>query len=284
MSVKSVFVMIVALFVVSAVPVRAQENLGDLVAQYGYDWLIGKWAAVSDEGQVELEYKWILDKCAMCVNLTMGEFKYHGLIMFVPSREEIVQLGADNMGATWSETWTEDYEGAVNRNQRLRPDGSTDAVDLVFIKIDNNSFKLKEYSVEAGGYRASQASGEAMFRRQKADTAKAGGELDGTWVGTAGGGYGEWTFIISGGKVEVKGPDSEYYAGTVTLNANTNPKQVDFKINKCSLPEYVNETSLGIFKLEGNQLTLAAAEPGSMMRPYSLQSGGEAMIFSLTRK
>ena len=277
--------MIVALLVVSAVPVRAQENLGDLVAQYGYDWMIGKWAATGDDGQqVELEYKWILDKCAMCVNVKIGDFKYHGLIMFVPSREEIVQLGADNMGATWNGTWTEDYEGAVNRNQRLQPDGTTQTMDLIFIKVDNNSFKIKEYPVEEGGYRASQARGETIFKRQKADTAKEGGVLDGTWVGTAGGGYGEWTFTISEGKVEVKGPDSEYYSGTVKVNTNTNPKQVDFKINKCSLPEYVNETSLGIFKLDGNKLTLVAAEPGSMMRPYSLESGGDAMIFSLSRR
>ena len=285
MSCKSVFMMIVALLVVSAVPVRAQENLGDLVAQYGYDWMIGKWAATGDDGQqVELEYKWILDKCAMCVNVKIGDFKYHGLIMFVPSREEIVQLGADNMGATWNGTWTEDYEGAVNRNQRLQPDGTTQTMDLIFIKVDNNSFKIKEYPVEEGGYRASQARGETIFKRQKADTAKEGGVLDGTWVGTAGGGYGEWTFTISEGKVEVKGPDSEYYSGTVKVNTNTNPKQVDFKINKCSLPEYVNETSLGIFKLDGNKLTLVAAEPGSMMRPYSLESGGDAMIFSLSRR
>ena len=285
MSVRSISLVVAVLLVVSAVPAGAQEKLGDLVAQYGYDWLIGKWAATGDDGQsVEVEYKWILDKCAMCVNVTIGEFKYHGLIMFVPSREEIVQIGADNMGATWSGTWGEDYEGAVNRNERVEPDGTKQTMDMVFIKVDNNSFKVKEYAVESGGYRASQARGETIFKRQKADTAQKGGELDGTWVGTAGGEYGEWTFIISEGKVEVKGPDSEYYAGTVKLNTNSNPKQADFKINKCSLVDYIGETSLSIYKLEGNKLTLAASEPGSMSRPYSMESGGDAMVFSLTRK
>jgi uncharacterized protein (TIGR03067 family) len=220
----------------------------------------------------------------MCVNLKMGDFKYHGLIMFVPSREEVIQIGADNMGGTWNGTWNEDYEGAVNRNQGVQPDGTTETIDLVFIKVDNNSFKIKQYSVEAGGYRASQADGEAIFKRRKDDTAKKGSELDGTWIGTAGGGYGEWTFTISEGKVEVKGPDSEYYAGTVKLNTEKNPKQADFKINKCSQPEYEGVTSLSIYKLEGNKLTLAASEPGSTYRPYSLEAGGEAMVFSLTRK
>ena len=285
MSVRSISLVIAVLLVVSAVPAGAQETLGDLVAQYGYDWMIGKWAATGDDGsQVDLEYKWILDKNAMCINLKMGEFKYHGLIMFIASREEVVQIGADNMGATWNGTWGEDYEGAVNRNERVEPDGTTQTMDMVFIKIDNNSFKVKQYPVESGGYRASQASGEVTFKRQKAATAKKGGELDGTWVGTAAGGYGEWTFTISGGKVEVKGPDAEFYAGTVTLNTKANPKQADFKINKCSLPEYEGETSLGIYKVEGNKLTLVASEPGSMSRPYYLESGGDAMLFSLTRK
>lgn len=288
MSVKSISLAVAVLLVFSMVPAGAQEKLGDLVAQYGYDWLIGKWAATSDDGQsVDVEYKWILDKYAMCVNVTIGEFKYHGLIMFVPSREEIIQIGADNMGATWNGTWGEDYEGAVNRNVRTEPDGTTQTMDMVFIKVDNNSFKVKEYSVESGGYRASQARGETTFKRQKADMAQKsekGAELDGTWVGTAGGEYGEWTFIISEGKVEVKGPDSEYYAGTVKLNTSSNPKQADFKINKCSLADYIGETSLSIYKLEGNKLTLAASEPGSVSRPYSMESGGDAMVFSLTRK
>jgi uncharacterized protein (TIGR03067 family) len=288
MSMKSISLVVAVLLVVSAVPAGAQEKLGDLVAQYGYDWMIGKWAATGDDGsQVDLEYKWILDKCAMCVNLKIGEFEYHGLIMFVSSSEEIVQIGADNMGATWKGTWGEDYEGAVNRNERVEPDGTTQTMDMVFVKIDSNSFKVKQYPVESGGYRASQASGEITFKRQKADTAQKtekGSELDGTWVGTAGGGYGEWTFIISEGKVEVKGPDSEYYAGTVKLNTSTNPKQADFKINKCSLADYIGETSLSIYKLEGKKLTLAASEPGSMGRPYDLESGGDAMVFSLTRK
>ncbi|HCO96479.1 MAG TPA: hypothetical protein DIU00_21490, partial [Phycisphaerales bacterium] len=241
-----------------------------------------------DGQQVELEYKWILDKCAMSVNLKMGDFKYHGMIMGMPSREEIVQIGADNMGGTWNGTWTEDYEGAVNRNKRLDTYGTTETMDMVFIKVDNNSFKVKQYSVEQSGYRASQAGGEMTFKRQKADTSQKtvkGAELDGTWVGTADGDYGgQWTFVISKGKVEIKGPDSIFYSGTMKLNNKTNPKQADFKINNCSQPEYVGATSLGIYKLEGKKLTLVASEPGSMYRPAYFESGGGAMIFPLTRR
>jgi len=288
MSMKSISLVIAVLLAVSAVESRAQEKLGDFVAEYGYDWMLGKWAASGDDGrQVELEYKWILDKCAMCVNVKIGDFKYHGLIMLVPSREEIIQIGADNMGGTWNGTWTEDSEGAVNRNHRLKADRTTQTMDLVYIKVDNNSFKVKEYPVESG-YRASQARGETTFKRQKEDTAqtsKLDSELEGTWVGTDAGGYGdEWTFVISMDKVEVKSPEADFYSGTVTLNTKTNPKQVEFKIEKCSLPEYVGETSLGIYKLDGNKLTLATTEPGSINRPAFFDSGGEVMLFSLTKR
>jgi uncharacterized protein (TIGR03067 family) len=288
MSLRRISLLIVVLLAVSAIPAVAQEKLGDLVAEYGYDWMIGKWVADDYNGRnVELEYKWILDKCAMCVNVEINDFKYHGLIMLVPSREEIVQIGADNMGNTWNGTWTEDYEGAVNRNQRLEADGTTQTVDLVYIKIDNNSFKVKEYSVESG-YRSSQARGETTFKRQKEDTtlkAEAGAVLEGTWVGADAGGYGgQWTFVISKGKVEVKGPESQYYAGTMKLNDKASPKQIDFKIDKCSVPEYIGETSLSIYELEGNKLTLAASEPGSMYRPTFFDSSGGVMLFSLKKQ
>ena len=84
--------------------------------------------------------------------------------------------------------------------------------------------------------------------------------------------------------MEVKGPDSEFYSGTIKLNTKTNPKQSAFKINKCSQMEYEGETSLGIYKLEGDKLIIAASEPGSLSRPYSLESGNGVRIFSLKRK
>ena len=49
--------MLVALTQIAGLPSRLvfalPEKLGDLVAQYGYDWLVGKWAATADNGQQE---------------------------------------------------------------------------------------------------------------------------------------------------------------------------------------------------------------------------------------
>ena len=167
MSVRRISLVIAVFWAIFTVPAGAQVKLGDVVAENGYDWMLGKWAATDDNGRkVELEYKWILDKYAMSVNVTIGDFKYHGLIMGVPS-------------------WGEDYEGAVNRNKRLDADGTMETMDMVFIKVDNNSFKVKQYPVDDSGYRGSEARGETTFKRQKeeaAQTSVKGAELEGTWT------------------------------------------------------------------------------------------------------
>ena len=149
-----------------------QESLGDLMGQNGYDWMIGKWRAMTDMGtEAKVNYAWALDKHAVLVDVTMDEFKYHGMITFVPSREEVVQIGADSMGGFWNGTWAEDYEGAANRHEMLGADGTARKMEHVYIKVDGNSYKVKQYAVEDSGYRASSPRGEMTFKRQKADAA-----------------------------------------------------------------------------------------------------------------
>jgi hypothetical protein len=149
-----------------------EEKLGDLMAQYGYDWMIGRWRAMTDMGaDATVRYAWALEKHAVLVDVTMGEFKYHGMITFVPSREEVVQLGADNMGGYWKGAWSEDYEGAVNRHEMLAADGTTRKMEHVYVKVDNDSYKVKTYSVDDDGYRGSSPNGELLFKRQTAGAA-----------------------------------------------------------------------------------------------------------------
>lgn len=148
----------------------AQGTLGDLLAQNGYDWIIGQWQSTDDQGRTsQAKYALTLDRRAGLVDVKIGRFLYHGLVMFVPSREEVIQIGADNMGGFWKGTWSEDYEGVVNAHEYVRPDGSTDKMEHVYVKVDDGSFKVKQYAVEAGGYRASTPRGELRFRRQKAE-------------------------------------------------------------------------------------------------------------------
>jgi len=167
-SVRRMSLVIVAFLATSVIPAGAQLRLGDVVSEYGYDGIIGKWVATGDGGRkYEIEYKWALDKHVIIVDVKIGGFKYHGMIMFVPSRLEVVQIGADNMGRTWKGTWDESYEGPVNRSECLNSDGTTEKMEHVYVKIDSNNFRVKDYAVGADGYRLSQPRSELIFKRRR---------------------------------------------------------------------------------------------------------------------
>jgi len=151
-----------------------RTTLGDLLAQYGYEYMIGRWQARNDEAgtDIDVQYKWALDKNAVLVDAKVGQLEYCGMITLAPSGEEVVQVGADNRGGTWKSTWSESYDGAVNRHEMLRPEGTTEKIEHVYSKIDKDSFKVKEYAVESGGYRASSPRGETTFKRRAAETSQ----------------------------------------------------------------------------------------------------------------
>jgi hypothetical protein len=146
-----------------------QEKLGDLMAQYGHDWIIGKWMARNQmDSETHVAFTWALDKHVVLVDARIGQFRYHGMVSFVPSREEVVQVGADNMGGYWKGTWTDDYDGLVNRHEVLRGDGTAQKIEHVYTKVDADSYEVKEYTVDHNGYRTSTPRGELVFKRQKA--------------------------------------------------------------------------------------------------------------------
>jgi uncharacterized protein (TIGR03067 family) len=110
-------------------------------------------------------------------------------------------------------------------------------------------------------------------------------KLQGTWVGTeTGDNGGQWTFVISGTAIDVQGPEPEAYSGTLKLNAEVEPKQADFVIEKCEIEQYVGTTALSIYKIEGDTFTMAGNEPGSTVRPVLFEGGGGTRLFVLTKQ
>ena len=168
MKVKTTLLAITALLALLACPATAQQNLGDILSQVGYDSMIGKWTATDDSGNVyKLEYKWILDKHAVSVVFKAPQMEYQGMIMFVPYNEQVIQIGADNKGGTIKGSWSEDYDGAAHRMENEKADGTIEKTEHVHIMVDSNTFKVKEYPIESNGWRASQPRGELTFKRQK---------------------------------------------------------------------------------------------------------------------
>ncbi len=149
------------------------QSLGDLASQMGYEWIAGKWTAERQDGPVvELKYDWILDKYAVTVDVQIGSFKYSGFIMFIPSREEVVQIGADNMGGIWDGIWSESYDGVAHRTQCTRPDGTKIRVEHVYAPDGKDTFTLKEYRVDADGYRGNSPTNTQTYKRVPTKTAK----------------------------------------------------------------------------------------------------------------
>jgi hypothetical protein len=143
------------------------EKLGDIVSSGGYEWLIGKWTGTENNKTYELEYKPILDKHGASVDMKIGEFKYLGMITYVTSRQEIVEFGADTLGRTWKMVWQQEGSDLINKTELTKPDGTTQKLQHVFTKIDNDAFKAKLYAVGADGSRASEPSEQVTFKRQK---------------------------------------------------------------------------------------------------------------------
>ena len=132
------------------------QKLGDIVAAGGYEWLIGKWVGSENNQTYELEYKPILDKHAGSVDMKIGDFKYFGMITYAASRQEVVEFGADTLGRTWKIVWEQDGSDLVNKSELTKADGTTQKLQHVFTKIDNDTFKAKLYAVGADGSRGSE--------------------------------------------------------------------------------------------------------------------------------
>ena len=112
-----------------------------------------------------------------------------------------------------------------------------------------------------------------------------GADFEGTWVGIEQGrDAGGWTWTFADGQADVVGPGEEAYKGTYTVDATTEPAQVDFTITECAREEYVGLTSLGIYKIEQGKLMLAAAEPGSSERAFAFELGGGGRFWVLEKQ
>jgi uncharacterized protein (TIGR03067 family) len=108
-------------------------------------------------------------------------------------------------------------------------------------------------------------------------------ELEGKWVGIPQ--TGSWACEFSGTQFSITSPNPNmWYKGTFTIKTNKDPKQIDLLLKEMPLAQYVGKTSLGIYKIEGNNLTLALNEPGKPDRPESFTASGGTQVFIFTKK
>lgn len=159
--------------VIVATGVRAQDKLGDLVTEGGFDWMIGKWVAEDDEGQkVQLVYKWGLDKHLLTVHLKWPNFEYNGLIFYKAPQAMVVQVGVDNKGGNGRGIWDADGNKAINKYEHINVDGQTNRMGIAHSKVDANTMKVEIYELDSTGQLAEYPSFTVEYKRQKEQSPK----------------------------------------------------------------------------------------------------------------
>jgi uncharacterized protein (TIGR03067 family) len=113
-------------------------------------------------------------------------------------------------------------------------------------------------------------------------------QLQGTWTGEElGGETAQCWMTIEGDTIKFQGTQQpDWYIGTLSLDPRAHPKQASALILDCGLRQYVNKTTLAIYKLEGKKLTMAANEPGNEAVPGSFgrDPAGQTRAFVFTRQ
>lgn len=154
-------------------PAPAQESLGDLVSQGGFDWMIAKWAAETDDGQeIEITYKWELDKHIITVHFKMGDFEHRGMIMYLAAQQKVVQIGADNRGGTSKAEWTEDGDKAISISEGTDAYGDVQKFGISHAKVDADTMRVGVYAVEDTGELADEPWISMDYKRQKEQASK----------------------------------------------------------------------------------------------------------------
>jgi len=141
-----------ALCLLLAAPALSQQSLGDLVTEGGFDWIIGKWAATTDDGQdIQLTYQWQLEKHAIAGYFKMGSYETRNIIYYVPSEDKVVQVGVDNQGGSSKAVWEPSGAKAVCKTEGLAADGQVNKMGVVYSKIDAKTMEVEVCEIDSSG-------------------------------------------------------------------------------------------------------------------------------------
>ena len=170
---KRAIVALAASLVVLASGAAAQEKLGDLVTEGGFDWMIGAWSATTDEGdKIDVVWKWELDKHMLNVSVKWPNYEYRGMIFYVPAEDKITQIGVDNQGGNGQGTWYAEGNKAVNRYEHTGADGQVRKMGMMHSRVDDNTMKVEVYEVSSDGTFSQSPAFTTQYKRQKEQPAQ----------------------------------------------------------------------------------------------------------------
>lgn len=166
--IRNIFMASAAFLIIITSGAGAQQKLGDLVTEGGFDWLIGKWEAMTDEGEkVELEYKWELDKHLITMMLKWPGSEYRAMIFYKPAEDQVVQITVDNKGGTGKGIWEAQGNKAVLKHEHTSADWETNKMGFAHSKVDNNTMKWEIHEMYGSGELSDYPNYTVEFKRQK---------------------------------------------------------------------------------------------------------------------
>jgi uncharacterized protein (TIGR03067 family) len=111
-------------------------------------------------------------------------------------------------------------------------------------------------------------------------------QLQGAWEGVEKGreDLGKCTLTITDKGIHFQGANpQEWYKGTFTLPAGTDPQQLIGTIAECGHPDFVGKNAISIYKIDGDTLTIAGKHPGSPDAPKTLDGEEGTRTFILKK-
>jgi uncharacterized protein (TIGR03067 family) len=110
-------------------------------------------------------------------------------------------------------------------------------------------------------------------------------ELEGFWIGSEiHRPLPDWTLTIAGNRFSLGCEDlNVWYKGFLKLNKNCRLKKIDLEVVDTAEQRTNGNTSLGIYEVDGETLTIIAGKPGGHLRPLSFEEPGESFEFYFTK-
>ena len=167
-SLRNCLVAVAILLAVWSAQAAAQQSLGGIVKEYGFDWVIGKWVATTEEGdKIQIEYKWQLNRHLVTLYLKWPDYEYQGMIFYSPAEDEVVQIGVDSRGGSGKGIWDVEGNKAIIKYEHISADWETNRMAIAHSKVDANTMKAEVYSVDSSGQIADEPRDTLEFKRQK---------------------------------------------------------------------------------------------------------------------
>lgn len=151
----------------------AQDTLGYLMEQTGSEFIVGKWAGETTDGQkYVMEYKWEIKPHILSVHFKGFDFEYHGIIFFKASEDQVVQIGVDSRGGDGKGVWEAEYGKAIFKSEHADEYGEVSRMGFIYSKVDADTMKSDLYEMDEYGTLGENPGMTLEYKRQKQPTPK----------------------------------------------------------------------------------------------------------------